>query len=133
MTIAAGGPVVWGVFVFNLFPDAFVHDLEFAASRYHMYFLLVSMQIYLLFPLIRWTAKKTEGYHWWLCAASGKPSHPLEHRSQTSTRTSPASRPRPRSGRWKSPSPADLRGNRPARSSNSAGFFASPCSPKDPP
>lgn len=52
------------------FPDAFVHDLEFATSRYHMYFLLVSMQIYLLFPLIRWALKKTEGYHWWLFAAS---------------------------------------------------------------
>ena len=52
------------------FPDAFIHDLEFAGARYHMYFLLVSMQIYLLFPLIRWVLKKTEGYHWWLFAAA---------------------------------------------------------------
>ncbi len=35
-------------------------------ARYHLYFLLVSMQIYLLFPLIRWVLKKTEGYHAWL-------------------------------------------------------------------
>ena len=52
------------------FPDAFVHDLLYAGARYHMYFLLVSMQIYLLFPLIRWVLRKTEGYHWWLFAAA---------------------------------------------------------------
>jgi poly(3-hydroxybutyrate) depolymerase/surface polysaccharide O-acyltransferase-like enzyme len=48
------------------FPAAFVHDLANAGARYHLYFLLVSMQIYLLFPLIRWVLKKTEGYHAWL-------------------------------------------------------------------
>ena len=48
------------------FPAAFLHDLLNAGARYHLYFLLVSMQIYLLFPLIRWVLKKTEGYHAWL-------------------------------------------------------------------
>jgi poly(3-hydroxybutyrate) depolymerase/surface polysaccharide O-acyltransferase-like enzyme len=48
------------------FPGAFLHDLENAGARYHLYFLLVSMQIYLLFPLIRWVLKKTERYHAWV-------------------------------------------------------------------
>jgi poly(3-hydroxybutyrate) depolymerase/peptidoglycan/LPS O-acetylase OafA/YrhL len=48
------------------FPSAFLHDLANAGARYHLYFLLVSMQIYLLFPLIRWVLKKTEGHHAWL-------------------------------------------------------------------
>ena len=52
------------------FPAAFVHDLENAGARYHLYFLLVSMQIYLLFPLIRWVLKKTERYHAWLFGAA---------------------------------------------------------------
>jgi poly(3-hydroxybutyrate) depolymerase/peptidoglycan/LPS O-acetylase OafA/YrhL len=52
------------------FPMAFLHDLENAGARYHLYFLLVSMQIYLLFPLIRWVLKKTEGYHAWLFGAA---------------------------------------------------------------
>ncbi|MGH3246754.1 MAG: acyltransferase family protein, partial [Trebonia sp.] len=43
-----------------------LQDLLNAGARYHLYFLLVSMQIYLLFPLIRWVLKKTEGYHAWL-------------------------------------------------------------------
>ena len=48
------------------FPAAFLHDLANAGARYHLYFLLVSMQIYLLFPVIRWVLKKTERYHAWL-------------------------------------------------------------------
>lgn len=48
------------------FPTAFLHDLQDAGARYHLYFLLVSMQIYLLFPVIRWVLKKTERYHAWL-------------------------------------------------------------------
>ena len=48
------------------FPAAFVHDLLNAGARYHLYFLLVSMQIYLLFPVIRWVLRKTERYHGWL-------------------------------------------------------------------
>ena len=52
------------------FPSAFLHDLLDAGARYHLYFLLVSMQIYLLFPVLRWVLKKTEGYHRWLFAAA---------------------------------------------------------------
>jgi peptidoglycan/LPS O-acetylase OafA/YrhL len=52
------------------FPSAFLHDLEIAGARYHLYFLLVSMQIYLLFPVFRWVLRKTEGYHRWLFAAA---------------------------------------------------------------
>ena len=52
------------------FPGAFLKDLLDAGARYHLYFLLVSMQIYLLFPLIRWVLKKTERYHAWLLLAA---------------------------------------------------------------
>jgi len=52
------------------FPGAFLRDLLNAGARYHLYFLLVSMQIYLLFPLIRWVLKKTERYHAWLLLAA---------------------------------------------------------------
>ena len=52
------------------FPMAFLHDLENAGARYHLYFLLVSMQVYLLFPLIRWVLIKTERYHAWLFGAA---------------------------------------------------------------
>jgi poly(3-hydroxybutyrate) depolymerase/peptidoglycan/LPS O-acetylase OafA/YrhL len=51
-------------------PSAFLHDLANAGARYHLYFLLVSMQIYLLFPLLRWVLKKTERYHWWVFAVA---------------------------------------------------------------
>lgn len=34
-----------------------------ANSRYQMYFLLVTMQIYLTFPLLRWLLHKTRGHH----------------------------------------------------------------------
>jgi peptidoglycan/LPS O-acetylase OafA/YrhL len=52
------------------FPSAFLHDLLNAGARYHLYFLLVSMQIYLLFPVLRWVLAKTEGYHRWLFAVA---------------------------------------------------------------
>jgi len=54
----------------GVFPGAFLHDLETADARYHLYFLLVSMQMYLLFPVCRWVLRKTEGYHLWLLAAA---------------------------------------------------------------
>ena len=52
------------------FPSAFLDDLANAGARYHLYFLLVSMQIYLLFPVIRWVLKKTERYHAWVFGAA---------------------------------------------------------------
>jgi len=42
---------------------AFWHDLLTAGARYHLYFLLVTMQVYLLFPVLRWVLRKTEGHH----------------------------------------------------------------------
>lgn len=45
------------------FPGAVWHDLLHASARYHLYFLLVTMQVYALFPVLRWTLRKTEGYH----------------------------------------------------------------------
>lgn len=48
----------------------FGRDLLDAGARYHLYFLLVTMQVYALFPVIRWLLKKTAGYHGWLFAAA---------------------------------------------------------------
>ena len=48
----------------------FGHDLLNAGARYHLYFLLVTMQVYALFPVIRWVLRKTAGYHGWLFAAA---------------------------------------------------------------
>jgi len=45
------------------FPGAFWHDLLHAGARYHLYFLLVSMQMYALFPVLRWVLRKTAGHH----------------------------------------------------------------------
>jgi peptidoglycan/LPS O-acetylase OafA/YrhL len=42
---------------------AFWHDLLTAGARYHMYFLLVTMQMYALFPVLRWVLRKTAGHH----------------------------------------------------------------------
>ena len=43
------------------FPSAFLHDLLNAGARYHLYFLLVSMQIYLLFPAAALGAAQDRG------------------------------------------------------------------------
>lgn len=40
-------------------------------AKYHLYFLLISMQIYLLFPLIRSLIRKTMGHHGLLLAGAG--------------------------------------------------------------
>jgi peptidoglycan/LPS O-acetylase OafA/YrhL len=39
------------------------YDLATGAARYHLYFLLVSMQIYLVFPLLRALVRRTAGHH----------------------------------------------------------------------
>jgi poly(3-hydroxybutyrate) depolymerase/peptidoglycan/LPS O-acetylase OafA/YrhL len=41
-----------------------LHELETGTARYHMYFLLVTMQVYLLFPVVRWLLRVTQRYHW---------------------------------------------------------------------
>jgi peptidoglycan/LPS O-acetylase OafA/YrhL len=43
--------------------SAFWHDLLTAGARYHLYFLLVTMQMYALFPVLRWVLRKTAGHH----------------------------------------------------------------------
>jgi surface polysaccharide O-acyltransferase-like enzyme len=55
---------VWGTARYVL------HNIVYGASWYHLYFLLVSMQIYLLFPLMRWVVRRTEGHHGLLLAGS---------------------------------------------------------------
>ncbi len=50
-------------------PGAFWHDLLHASARYHLYFLLVTMQVYALFPVLRWVLRKTAGHHVALFAA----------------------------------------------------------------
>ena len=37
-----------------------------------MYFLVVSMQLYAIFPAFAWLIRRTAGYHWWLLATSGR-------------------------------------------------------------
>ena len=43
--------------------SAIWHDLLTASARYHLYFLLVTMQVYLAFPVLRWVLRKTAGHH----------------------------------------------------------------------
>jgi peptidoglycan/LPS O-acetylase OafA/YrhL len=43
--------------------STFWHDLLTAGARYHLYFLLVTMQMYALFPVLRWVLRKTAGHH----------------------------------------------------------------------
>lgn len=51
------------------FPAAVWGDLLHASARYHLYFLLVTMQMYALFPVLRWVLRKTAGHHVALFAA----------------------------------------------------------------
>ncbi|MFG2041561.1 acyltransferase [Dactylosporangium sp. NPDC048998] len=44
----------------------FGNDLLTGAARYHLYFLLVTMQVYLVFPLLRRLLLATRGRHRWL-------------------------------------------------------------------
>lgn len=48
--------------------DLFVQQLLTGSARYHLYFLLVSMQIYLVFPVIRALLRVTQRHHGWLLA-----------------------------------------------------------------
>jgi peptidoglycan/LPS O-acetylase OafA/YrhL len=47
-----------------------LHNVVYGASWFHLYFLLVSMQFYLLFPLTRWVVRRTEGHHGLLLAGA---------------------------------------------------------------
>ncbi len=66
--------VYWGTDLLRFRPSpdlAFwwiVGDLAHGWSD--LYFLLVTMQLYVLMPLLAWLVMKTRGYHWWLLAVS---------------------------------------------------------------
>ncbi|HEX4213221.1 MAG TPA: acyltransferase family protein [Candidatus Dormibacteraeota bacterium] len=45
-------------------------DILTGAARYHLYFLLVTMQFYLVFPLVRWLVRVTKGHHLMVCGIS---------------------------------------------------------------
>lgn len=49
---------------------AFWHDLYTGGAWYHLYFLLVTMQVYLLLPVVVWLIRKTRGHHWTLLGVS---------------------------------------------------------------
>ncbi|WP_239310895.1 acyltransferase [Frankia sp. Cj3] len=46
------------------------YDLITGDAWYHMYFLLVTLQVYLLYPLLARLVRRTAGYHWQLLAGS---------------------------------------------------------------
>jgi poly(3-hydroxybutyrate) depolymerase/peptidoglycan/LPS O-acetylase OafA/YrhL len=68
--------LVWSVIYFEARPglwDAWhtlLHDIETGSAQYHMYFLLVTMQMYLVFPLVRWLLRVTQRHHWTLFAVA---------------------------------------------------------------
>jgi peptidoglycan/LPS O-acetylase OafA/YrhL len=48
----------------------FGHDLMNGSARFHLYFLLVTMQVYLAFPVLRWLLRKTARHHLVLLAVA---------------------------------------------------------------
>ena len=50
--------------------QAFAVDVAAGTARYHLYFLLVTMQMYLVFPLLRRLVHGTRRGHSWLLAAA---------------------------------------------------------------
>jgi peptidoglycan/LPS O-acetylase OafA/YrhL len=48
----------------------FLGHLFTGTAWYHLYFLLVTMQVYLLLPVILWVVRKTRGHHWRLLGIS---------------------------------------------------------------
>jgi membrane-bound acyltransferase YfiQ involved in biofilm formation len=66
--------VYWGTDLLRFAPDPalalswIVGDLAHGWSD--LYFLLVTMQLYVLMPVLAWLVLKTRGYHWWLLGAS---------------------------------------------------------------
>lgn len=47
------------------------YDLITGHAAYHLYFLSVSMQVYVIFPALLWLLRRTWGYHRYLLALSG--------------------------------------------------------------
>jgi peptidoglycan/LPS O-acetylase OafA/YrhL len=46
----------------------FLFDVATGTAWYHLYFLLVTMQVYLLVPVILWVVRKTRRHHWLVLA-----------------------------------------------------------------
>lgn len=44
--------------------------IDLALGWFHLYFLLVTMQLYAVFPLLAWLVRRTRGRHWQLLGAS---------------------------------------------------------------
>ncbi len=44
--------------------------INLATGWFHLYFLLVTMQLYAVFPLLAWLIRRTRGHHGWLLAGS---------------------------------------------------------------
>jgi peptidoglycan/LPS O-acetylase OafA/YrhL len=42
----------------------FLGELATGTAWYHLYFLLVTLQVYVLLPVILWLVRKTRGHHW---------------------------------------------------------------------
>jgi len=51
-------------------PAEFARTVLTGTAQYHLYFLLVSMQLYLVFPVLRWVLRATTGRHGRLLAAA---------------------------------------------------------------
>ncbi|ALG83663.1 acyltransferase [Gordonia phthalatica] len=70
-----GLDAIWGIFhdgaSERLALKSLIYDLATGNAAYHLYFLSVSMQIYLVFPAVLWVIKRTWGYHRYILAASG--------------------------------------------------------------
>jgi peptidoglycan/LPS O-acetylase OafA/YrhL len=67
--------VVWSAIYFLLLgggwhPGEFAYRVLTGTAQYHLYFLLVSMQLYLVFPLLRLLLNRTGGRHGRLLAAA---------------------------------------------------------------
>ncbi len=45
--------------------------INLGTGWFHLYFLLVTMQLYAVFPLLTWLIRRTRGHHLWLVAVSG--------------------------------------------------------------
>jgi peptidoglycan/LPS O-acetylase OafA/YrhL len=59
--------IYWWIYAGALPPAGTLRDLGLAlvagTGEYHLYFLLVSMQLYLLFPALLWLVRRTAGHH----------------------------------------------------------------------
>ncbi|MDQ1570918.1 MAG: hypothetical protein QOF79_1592 [Actinomycetota bacterium] len=65
-TLHSGTTVSFGALVLR-----FLGQVVTGVAWYHLYFLLVTMQVYLLLPVILWVVRKSRGHHTLLLSVSG--------------------------------------------------------------